>query len=95
MARIQLRDTSIFIQDGLAGTAGVDVGNSALAAVPVTRTAAGSTGVDEVQVIAQFARAPSGGTYSLYIDDGTTPVTIAGLDYDDTDAEIETAIDLA
>ena len=95
MARIQLRDTTIYIQDGLSGTAQVDIGNSALASVPVTTTTDGATGVDEIQVVAQFVRAPSGGTYTLYLTDGTTEFTTSALAYNATAATIETAIDVA
>ena len=70
MARIQLRDTTIYLQDGLAGTSQVDIGNSCLTVPAVSTTTEGAVGVDEVQVIAQYIRAPSGGTYTITFDDG-------------------------
>lgn len=79
MARIQLRDTTIYIQDGLAGTAQIDEGNSALAVPAVSVTSTGSATTDAVQVISQFIRAPSAGTYDLILDDGVDaacPVTV-------------------
>jgi hypothetical protein len=95
MARIQLRDTTIYIQDGLSGTGQVDIGNSALASVPVSTTTQGAAAANEVQVIAQYARAPSGGTFTLYITDGTTPFTTAAIAYNAVATVIETAIDVA
>src|SRR5690606_15895369 len=96
MARIQLRDTTIYLQDGLAGTAGVDIGNSSLAATPVARTVAGaSPSTDEVQVIAQFGRAPSGGTYTLHFSDGTNSFTTGNIAYNAIASAIESAIDSA
>ena len=96
MARIQLRDTTIYLQDGLSGTGQVDIGNSALASVPVSTTTQGATGVDEVQVVAQFVRAPSGGTYTLAFKDNVNAViTTAGIAYNATAATIEGAIDTA
>ncbi len=97
MARIQLRDTTIFIQDGLSGTGQVEIGNSAFAVPAVSTTTEGvNPGVDEIQVIAQYARAPSGGTYTLYFDDNVeTPLTTAAIAFDATAATIETAVDTA
>lgn len=98
IARIQLRDTTIYLQDGLSGTAQVDVGNSALACPAVSTTTNGATGVDEVQVLAQYIRAPSGGTYTITLDDdadAACPVTTAAIAYDATAATIEAAIDTA
>ena len=96
MARIQLRDTNIYIQDGLSGTGGVDVGNSALAVPAVSVTTEGAAAADEVQVIAQYVRAPSGGTYTLRISDGTnTAATTTALAYNATAATVETAVDVA
>jgi len=97
MARIQLRNTTIYIQDGLSGTGQVDIGNSSLATPAVSVTTEGSTApTDEVQVIAQYVRAPSGGTYTLTVDDGVNdPVTTAGIAYDAVDTVIEGAIDTA
>jgi hypothetical protein len=68
MARIQLRDTTIYLQDGLSGTSQVDIGNSCLSVPAVSTTTQGATGVDEVQVVAQYVRAPTGGTFTLTFD---------------------------
>ena len=96
MARIQLRDTTIYIQDGLSGTAQVDIGNSALAVPAVSTTTDGAVGVDEVQVIAQFVRAPSGGTYTLtFNDEVNAAITTADIAWNATAVTIETAIDVA
>jgi hypothetical protein len=99
MARIQLRDTTIYLQDGLSGTAQVDIGNSSLAAPAVTVTTEGSSTAplaDEVQVAAQFARAPSGGTYALsFEDEDGNQVTTAAIAYNAVDTVIEGAIDTA
>ena len=97
MARIQLRDTTIYIQDGLSGTGQVDIGNSALGVPAVTETTAGVTGTtDEVQTLAQYVRAPSGGDYTITLYDGVNPaVTTAAIAFDATAATIETAIDVA
>jgi hypothetical protein len=99
MARIQLRDTTIYIQDGLSGTAQVDIGNSALASVPVSVTTQGSSTAplaDEVQVAAQFGRAPSGGTYDLYFkDEDANAFSVTGLAYNATAAAVTTAVDSA
>jgi len=96
MARIQLRDTTIYIQDGLSGSGQVDIGNSALGVPAVSVTTEGAAAADEVQVIAQYVRAPSGGTYTITIDDGTNaPVTTAAIAYNATAATVETAIDVA
>lgn len=97
MARIQLRDTTIYIQDGLDGDGDVEIGNSALAATPVSTTTQGvNPGTDEVQVLAQFARAPSGGTYTLYFEDEAgNSFKTAGIAYNAAAATIETAIDTA
>jgi hypothetical protein len=99
MARIQLRDTTIYLQDGLSGTAQVDIGNSSLAVPAVSVTTEGSSVAplsDEVQVIAQYARAPSGGTFTLYFEDEDgNSFTTAAIAYNATAATIETAIDTA
>jgi hypothetical protein len=96
MARIQLRDTNIYIQDGLAGTAQVDVGNSALAVPAVATTTDGATGVDEVQVIAQMIRVATGGTYTLTFNDNVNAaITTAAIAYNAADTVIEAAIDTA
>jgi len=96
MARIQLRDTTIYLQDGLSGSGQVDIGNSALAVPAVSTTTEGETGVDEVQVIAQYVRAPSGGTFTITLDDGVEdPVTTAAIAYNAPAATIEGAIDTA
>ena len=96
MARIQLRDTTIYLQDGLAGTSQVDIGNSCLTVPAVTTTTEGAAAVDEVQVIAQFIRAPSGGTYTITLDDGVEdPITTGNIAYNAADTVIETAIDVA
>ena len=99
MARIQLRDTTIYLQDGLAGTAQVDIGNSSLATPAVTVTTEGSSVAplaDEVQVAAQFTRAPSGGTFVLaFEDEDGNEVTTAAIAYNAVDTVIETAIDVA
>ncbi len=96
MARIQLRDSTIYIQDGLSGTGQVDIGNSALSVPAVSVTTEGAAAADEVQVIAQYVRAPSGGTYTLRISDGTNPAaTTTALAYNATAATVETAIDVA
>lgn len=97
MARIQLRDTTIYIQDGLSGTSQLDLPNSALALTPVVETTKGvNPGTDEVQTIKQYQVNPSGGTYTLSFDvnDGET-FTTAGIAFDANAATIETAIDTA
>lgn len=97
MARIQLRDTTIYIQDGLSGTGQVDIGNSALDVPAVSTTTEGvNPGTDEVQAIAAFIRAPSGGTYTLYFEDEDgNSFTTAGIAYNAAAATIETAINTA
>ena len=99
MARIQLRDTTIYLQDGLSGTAQVDIGNSSLAVPAVSVTTEGSSVAplaDEVQVIAQYARAPSGGTFTLYFEDEDgNSFTTAAIAWNAADTVIETAIDTA
>ena len=97
MARIQLRDTTIYVQDGLAGTAQVDIGNSAFAVPAVATTVEGSTApTDEVQVVQQYVRAPTGGDYTITVDDNVNaPVTTAAIAYDDADTVIQAAIDTA
>jgi hypothetical protein len=98
MARIQLRDTTIYLQDGLAGTSQVDIGNSCLTVPAVTATTEGAAAVDEVQVIAQYIRAPSGGTYTLTFDDGVAaecPLTTGAIAFDDDAAAIQTIVDTA
>jgi hypothetical protein len=96
MARIQLRDTTVYLQDGLSGTGQVDIGNSALACPAVSRTTVGAVGADAVQVIAQYVRAPSGGTFTLTLDDNVNaPITTAAIAYNATAATVETAIDVA
>lgn len=101
MARIQLRDTTIYIQDGLSGSGQVDIGNSALAVPAVSTTQEGvNPGTDEIQVAAQFVRAPSGGTYTLRFEDedGNT-FTTAAIAYNAAAGPgigtIEEAIDIA
>lgn len=97
MARIQLRDTTIYIQDGLSGSGQVDIGNSSLAVPAVSTTTQGvNPGVDEVQVAAQFVRAPSGGTYTLYFeDDAGVGFTTGNIAYNADAATIQTAVDSA
>lgn len=96
MARIQLRDTTIYMQDGLSGDADVEVGNSAFAVPAVSTTIDGATGVDEIQVIAQYTRAPSGGTFTLTFNDGVNPaITTAAIAWNAADTVIEAAIDTA
>jgi len=95
MARLQLRDTNIFLQDGLSGSAQVDEGNSSLAQVPVVTTTQGAMATDEVQTVVQYGRAPTGGTYTLWISDGTTSFTTADIAFNAAAAVIETAIDVA
>lgn len=97
MARIQLRDTTIYIQDGLSGTGQVDIGNSALAVPAVSTTTQGvNPGTDEVQAIAAFIRAPSGGTYTLrFEDEDGNSFTTAAIAYNAAAATIEGAIDTA
>lgn len=98
MARIQLRDATIYLQDGLSGSGQVDIGNSALACPAVSVTTQGAAAVDEVQVVATYARAPTGGTYTLTFDDGVDaacPITTAAIAYNANAATIETAVDVA
>lgn len=99
MARIELRNTTIYLQDGLSGSGQVDIGNSALATPATSTTTEGSSVAplaDEVQVIAQFVRAPSGGTYTLsFEDEDGNEVTTAGIAYNAADTVVETAIDTA
>jgi archaellum component FlaF (FlaF/FlaG flagellin family) len=98
MARIQLRDTTIYLQDGLAGTSQVDIGNSCLTVPAVTRTTEGDVSTDEIQVIAQYIRAASGGTYTLTFDDGVAaecPLTTGIIGFDDDAAAIQTIVDTA
>lgn len=98
MARIQLRDTTIIIQDGLSGTGQVDIGNSALAVPEITTLVEGSsvTLADEQQRAAQFVRAPSGGTYTLnFEDDLGVGFTTGNIAYNAAAATIQTAVDSA
>ena len=98
MARIQLRDTTIYLQDGLAGTSAVDIGNSCLTVPAVSTTTEGTASTDEVQVVAQYVRAPSGGTFTLSFDDGVAaecPLTTSALAFAATAATIQTAVDTA
>ena len=97
MARIQFRDATIYIQDGLSGTGEVDIGNSALAVPAVSTTTEGvNPGTDEVQVLAQFVRAPSGGTYTLYFEDEDgNSFTTAGIAYNANAAALLSAVSLA
>jgi hypothetical protein len=99
MARIQLRDTTIYLQDGLSGTGQVDIGNSALATPATTTTTQGSSTAplaDEVQAIAAYVRAPSGGTYTLsFEDEDGNEVTTAGIAFGAAATAIETAVDTA
>lgn len=100
MARIQLRDTTIYIQDGLSGTGQAEIGNTGVAVPAVSTTTEGSASpaTDEVQVIAELIgdTPPSGGTYTLTLDDGTEdPITTAAIAYDAVDTVIEAAIDTA
>jgi hypothetical protein len=95
MARIQLRDTTIYIRDGLSGTGLVEDGNSAFAVPEVNTTVEGvNPGVDEVQVLAQYIRAPSGGTYTLTFDDGVeAPLTTGPIAFGDDAAAIQIIVD--
>jgi len=98
MARIQLRNATIYLQDGLSGNGEVDIGNSAFTVPAVSTTTEGVVGVDEVQVIAEYLRAPSGGSFTLTLNDGVDaacPVTTAAIAYNAAAATIETAIDVA
>lgn len=85
------------MQDGLSGTAALDVPNCALDPVPVVETTKGvAATTNEVQTIKQFRNAPTGGTYTL---SGTNAAgetwTTAGIAYNATAATIESAIDTA
>jgi hypothetical protein len=54
--------------------------------------------VDEVQVVAQYVRAPTGGTFTLTFDDGVAtecPLTTAAIAWNATAATIQTAVDTA
>jgi hypothetical protein len=54
--------------------------------------------VDEVQVVAQYVRAPSGGTFTLTFDDGVAaecPLTTAAIAWNAAAAAIQTAVDTA
>ena len=94
MARIQLRDTTIYIRDGLSGTGLVEDGNSAFAVPEVTTLVEGNATTDEIQVLAQYIRAPSGGTYALTFDDGVeAPLTTGPIGFDDAAAAIQTIVD--
>jgi hypothetical protein len=96
MARIQLRDTTIYIQDGLSGSAAINLPGTALAATPVAITVIGDTGVDQVQTIARYQSNPSGGTFTLTIDLTFAPAfTTAAIAYNANAATIEGAIDTA
>ncbi|MCI0559254.1 MAG: hypothetical protein MN733_12225 [Nitrososphaera sp.] len=98
MARIQLRDSTIYIQDGLSGTGQVDIGNSALAVPVITTNTQGSSTLltDEVQTAAQFVRAPSGGTYTLrFEDEAGQNFTTAAIAFNASAATIQTAVDTA
>ena len=97
MARIQLRDTTIYLQDGLSGTGAVDLPPSAFAVPPVAETTKGvASTTDEVQTIAAFANDPTGGTYTLSFDvNGGETFTTAAIAYNANAAAIESAIDTA
>ena len=101
MARIQLRDTTVYLQDGLSGTAQVNEGTetSGLLASPAesTTTPGVAATTDEVQEIEQYAVNPVGGTFTLTLTLNGAPnaVTTAAIAYNANAATVETAIDVA
>jgi hypothetical protein len=97
MARIQLRDTTIYLQDGLSGTALSNESVVALlAGTPVDETTPGvDSSTDEVQTIAIFAT-PVTGSFTLTLNlEGEDAFTTAAIAYNANAAAIETAIDVA
>lgn len=101
MARIQLRDTTVYLQDGLSGTAQVNetTETSGLLASPaeLTTTPGVAATTDEVQEIEQYAVNPVGGTFTLTLTLNGAPntVTTAAIAYNANAATVETAIDVA
>ncbi len=97
MARIQLRDTDIYIQDGLSGTSRVNEVTGALASPAESTTTPGvAATTDEVQEIEQYAVNFTGGTFTLTFNlDGESPFTTAAIAYNANAATVETAIDVA
>jgi len=99
MARIQLRDTTIYLEDGLSGTGlSNETGLAVLSGTPESTTTPGVPATtDEVQSIAQYATNPIGGTFTLtFALVGTNGnFTTAAIAYDASAATVETAIDVA
>ncbi len=101
MARIQLRDTTVYLQDGLAGTAQVNESTetSGLLASPAesTTTPGVAATTDEVQEIEQYAVNPVGGSFTLTLTLNGAPnaVTTAPIAYNAAAAVVEAAIDAA
>lgn len=98
MARIQLRDTFMYLQDGLAGTARVNEVTGALASPAQSTTTPGvAATTNEVQAIEQYAVNFSGGTFTLTFDLNlaTGDFTTAAIAYNANAATVETAIDVA
>jgi len=98
MARIQLRDTTIYIEDGLSGTALSN--ETALeiwaGASESTTTPGVAATTDEVQEIATYTIDPIGGTFTLTLNlDGEAAFTTAAIAYNASAATVETAIDVA
>lgn len=96
MARIQLRDTDIYIQDGLAGSAAVNEVTGALASPSVTTVDGVAATSDEVVTLVQYAVNFSGGTFTLTFNlDGESAFTTLPIAYNAGAAAIESAIDAA
>jgi hypothetical protein len=96
MARIQLRDTTIYIQDGLSGSSLHDLPNSAFALIPMTSVDGVPATSDEIQTFKQYQVNPAGGTFTLSGENSAAETwTTAAIAYNATATTIETAIDLA
>jgi len=96
MARIELRNTTIYIQDGLSGTSQHNLPYDALALPPTTSVDGVPATSDEVQTIAQFQVNPAGGTYTLSGENSASESwTTAAIAYNAIASAVESAIDTA
>ena len=97
MARIQLRDTTIYIEDGLSGTGlSNETGLAVLDSPSSSTTTPGVLATtDEIQEIAQYATNPIGGTFTLTFTVNGETFTTAAIAYNASAATVETAIDVA
>lgn len=96
MARIQLRDCSIYLQDGLDGSAAVNEPSASILASPAQATTQeGSITDDEVQTIAAFV-GPVTGTYQLQFNlAGPLAFTTDPIPANANAATVQAAVDAA